>query len=81
MTWNLLLISLGVKLSHACASGQSVEAVAPENAVDPSIRDLDVVIARQVPNDPNGPQVILAAQIQNLSDDLGRRLISRVLRN
>lgn len=81
VTWNLLLISLGVKLSHACASGQSVEAVAPENAVDPSIRDLDVVIARQVPNDPNGPQVILAAQIQNLSDDLGRRLISRVLRN
>ena len=81
VTWNLLLISLGVKLSHACAPGQSIEAVAPENAVNPSIRDLDVVIARQVPDDPDRPQVILAAQIQNLLDDLVRRLIGGVLRN
>lgn len=81
VTWNLLLISLCVKLSQACASGQSIEAVAPENAVDPSIRDLDVVIARQVPDDPDRPQVILAAQIQNLLDDLVRSLIGGVLRN
>ena len=56
--WNLLLISFGVKLSHACASGQSLEAIAPENAVNPGIRDLDVVIARQVPDDPDRPEVI-----------------------
>lgn len=81
VTWNLLLISLGVKLSHASASGRSIEAVAPENAVDPSIRNLDVVIARQVTDDPDRPKVILSAQIQNLLDDLRRRMIGKILRN
>ena len=55
MSWNLLLITLGVKFPHARASGQSIEAIAPENAVHPSIRDLDVVITRQVPDDPDRP--------------------------
>ena len=63
VTWNLLLISLGVQLAHSRASGQSIEAVAPEDAVDPCIRDFDAVITRQIPNDPDGSQVILAAQI------------------
>ena len=35
----------------------------------------------QVPDDPDRPQMILPAQIQNLLNDLGRRLIGRVLWN
>jgi len=37
MARHLLLIAFGVQFAHACASGQSVEAVTFENAVDPSI--------------------------------------------
>lgn len=55
MSWNLFLITFGVKFPHARASGQSIEAIAPENSVDPSIRDLDVVITRQVSDDPDRP--------------------------
>ena len=39
------------------------------------------MIARQIPDDPDGPEVILAAQIQKLLHDLWRRLIGRVLWN
>ena len=37
VTRYLLLITLGVELPHPCASRQSVEAVASENAINPSI--------------------------------------------
>ena len=75
MPRNLLLISHGVKLPHAYPSGQPIKAIAPEDAISTAIRDFDVVIARQKPDDPDRPQVILAAQIQKLVDDLGRRLV------
>jgi hypothetical protein len=81
MTRNLLLITLGVQLPHARASGQPVEAVAPENAIDPGVRNFDVVISRQISDDPDRPQVIFATKIQDLLDNLGRCLIGRVLRN
>ena len=81
MSRHLLLIAFGVQFAHACASGQSVEAVTLQDAVDPSIGDFDAVITRQIPNDPDRPQVILAAQIQNFFDDLSRGLIGRVLRD
>ena len=61
VSWNLLLIALGVQFPHARASGQSIEAVASENAIYASIGNFDPMIARQIPNDPDGPQVILAA--------------------
>ena len=53
MPWNLFLIPFGVQFTHTCASGQSIETVAFEDAVNPCIRDFDAVIARQVPDDPN----------------------------
>ena len=40
----------------ALAARKPVQAIAPENAIDAGIRDLDVVIARQIPDDPNGSQ-------------------------
>lgn len=81
MTRYLFLIPFGVQFTHPRTSGQAVEAVTSEGAINPGIRDFDVVIARQVPNDPNMPQMILAAQIQNFLDDLRRCLIGGIFRN
>jgi hypothetical protein len=78
---NLLIAAFRVHFAHPGTSGEPVETIAPENAVNPGIRDFDVVVARQIPNDPDWPQMILAAQIKNLFHDLGRRLVRRVLRD
>jgi hypothetical protein len=77
----LLLIALGVQLAHSCASGQPIKAVALEDTVDAGVGDFDAVIARQIPNNTDWPEVILATRIQNLLNDLGRRLIGGVLRD
>jgi len=37
------------------------------------------MITRQIPDDPDWPEVILATQIQNLLDDLSWCLIGRIL--
>jgi hypothetical protein len=37
------------------------------------------VVAGQIPNDPDWSEMILAAQVEDLFDDLGRRLVGRVL--
>ena len=55
------LIAFGVQLTHSRASGQPVETIALEDAVNPCIRDFDAVIALEIPDDPDGPEVILAA--------------------
>ena len=81
MPWHLLLISFGVQFPHSCASRQSVETVALEDAVNSCVRDFDAVIACQIPDDPDWPQVIFATQIQNLFCDIWRRLVGRVLWN
>ena len=39
------------------------------------------MVARQVPDDPDRPEVIFAAQVKDLVDDLEWRLIGRVLRD
>ena len=46
MPWNLFLIAFGMQLTHSCASGQPVKTVALKDAIDPSVRDFDAVIAR-----------------------------------
>ena len=61
MSWHLLLIMFGVQLTHPRASGQPVETIALEDMENPCIQDFDAVIARQIPDDPDGPEVILAA--------------------
>ena len=81
VTWHLFLVTLGVQLPHSGTSRQPVKAIAFEDTVYPRIRYFDAVVARQVPNDPDRSQVIFAAQIQDLFDNLWRRLIGRVLWN
>jgi len=77
---DLVLIALSVDLTNPRASRKPVQAIAPENAIDAGIRDLDVVIARQIPDDPNGSQVVSPPQMKNLLDDLGGGAVGGVLR-
>ena len=81
MPWHLLLIAFGVQLAHSCASGQPIKAVTFKDTIDAGVGDFDAVVARQIPDDPNWPKMILAAQIENLLDDLSWRLVGRVLRD
>jgi hypothetical protein len=60
---NFLLITLGVNFANPSTSRKPVQAVSLENAIDAGIRDLDVVIARQIPDDPDGPQVVSPPQM------------------
>ena len=60
---DLLLIALGMDLTNPRAARKPVQAIAPENAIDAGIRDLDVVIARQIPDDPDGSQVVSPPQM------------------
>ena len=60
---DLLLIALGMDLTNPRATRKPVQAIAPENAIDAGIRDLDGVIARQIPDDPNGSQVVSPPQM------------------
>ncbi len=55
--------------------------MAPENAVGACIGNLDAVIARQILDDQNWPDMVIAAQVQNFFNDLGWRLIDWVLWN
>ena len=81
MPWHLLLITFGVQLAHSCASGQTVKAVMLKDTVDAGVGNFDAVVARQIPNNPYWPEVILAPEIENLLDNLSGCLIGRVLRN
>jgi len=81
MPWHLLLLAFGVQLAHLCASGQTVKAVMLKDTVDAGVGNFDAVVARQIPNNPYWPEVILAPEIENLLDNLSGCLIGRVLRN
>ena len=81
MAGHLLVISLGMDFAHARSARQSANTVAPQNARHACIRDFDVVIACKIPDDPDRSEMIFAAQVKDLLDDLGRGLVGRVLRN
>jgi hypothetical protein len=53
MTWNLLVVALGMDFAHPRSVWQSADAVAPEDACHTCVGDFDAVIARQVPDDPD----------------------------
>ena len=48
--------------ADARAATKPVQAMSPEDAIDPGIRDFDAVIAGEVPDDPDGPQMISLPQ-------------------
>ena len=51
------------------------------NAVNTCSGDLDVVIAGQIPDDTNRPQMIGLTQMQDFFDDLRRRPVDWVFGN
>jgi hypothetical protein len=71
MARNLLVVTLGVDFTHAGSARQSADTVAAQNARNASVGDFDVVIAREIPDDPDGPEVIFATQVEDLLNDLG----------
>lgn len=81
MARDLLVVALGVDFAHACSARQSANAIAAQNAGDASVGDLDVVVAREIPDDPDRPEMVFAAQIQNFLHDFGRCLVGRILRD
>ena len=79
MTWHLFVVALGMDFADARSARQSADAVAPEDTRHTCVGDLNVVVARQIPDDPDRPEVVFAAQVKDLVDDLGRGLVGRVL--
>lgn len=81
MTRDLFVVAFGVDFTKARSARQPVQARAFEYPVYCCIGQFDAVIARQIPHDPFGAEVVFAPQIQNLLGDLGRCLVGRVFRN
>lgn len=81
MPGNLLVVALGVDFAHARSARQPANAIAAQNARYASVGYCDAVITRQVPDGPDRPDVIFATQVKDFVDDLGQRLVGRVLRN
>ena len=70
-----LLASLGEDLAHPGATRKAVHSMTARNTRDRRVRHLDVVIARQIQNDPHWAEVVFATKIKNLFLALGRRSV------
>lgn len=81
MAGHLLVVTLGADFTHPRAARQSTNAVTTQNVRYTSVGEFDAVMSRYVPNDPDRPEVAFAAQVVDLVDDLGWRLVGRVLWN
>jgi hypothetical protein len=66
MARNLFVVTLGMDLSQAGATRQAIDPMPLKNARDSRVRDLDVVVSCQVPNDPHRAEMVLASQMKNL---------------
>ena len=55
--------------ASADAPRQSSHPVPPQDAVDASVGDPDAVIALEIPDDPDGPEVVGTAKMDDLLDD------------
>src|SRR5271169_2263018 len=67
---NLLFVAFGVDFSDAGSTRKFAQSMPPENPIDPCIRDFDVVVAGEIPDDPDRTEMIGLPQMQNLLDDL-----------
>jgi len=55
---NLLFVAFGVDFSNAGSTRKFVQPMPPENPIVPRARDFDVVIASEIPDDPDRPEMI-----------------------
>jgi len=72
---HLSLVTGGVDLAEPCSPREQVQAIALEDMGYAGARDLDVVVARQVPDDTHGSQVVGLAQVENFLAVLRRRSV------
>lgn len=79
MTRNLFLVPYGVNFAKASTVRRTTYPIAFEDAVDSSARDLDVMVAGQIPDNANWPQMVALPQMQDLLDDFLRCSVDRVL--
>lgn len=77
---DLFVIALGVDLAHPGAAREPVQPVALEDPVDAGIRDCDAVIALQIPDDPDRPQMVFAPEMQHLLSNFRRYLVWMAMR-
>ena len=68
-------------LAQPCISWEPAQAIAREDTGYAGSGDLDVVVARQVPNDAHGSQVEVLAPVKNPLDDHRQCLVRGVLRD
>ncbi len=81
MARHLLLVAGGMDLAEPRTSWEPVQAIALEDAGYAGSGDLDVVVARQIPNDAHWPQMVGLPQVKYLLDDLWRCAVPGVLRD
>lgn len=77
MAGHLLVIPLRMDFADTRAARQPVQPIAPEDAVNGRVRHANCMIARHVPHDAFGPEVVLAPKMENLLLDLDRCLVRR----
>ena len=64
-----------MNLTHASAARKAVQPVLAQYTRNGSVRHFDVMIARQIPNDPHWTEVVFATKIKNLFLALRRRSV------
>jgi hypothetical protein len=72
VAWHLLLVAGCVDLAEPCSPQQPVQAIALEDTGYAGSRELDVMVARQIPNDALWPLMVGLPQVKYLLDDLWR---------
>jgi hypothetical protein len=78
--WFLVSLPAPVVTLVALRGGESAEIEAVQNPPHPRSGDLDVVVSLQIHRDLVRPEVVVLAQVHDLADHLGGRLMWAILR-
>ncbi len=80
MSGDFLFIAGGMDFPQSCPAREAVDPMTLEDAIHACIGDFDAVIARQIPHDPDRPEMVGLTQMQHLVDDFGCCPIGWILR-
>ena len=75
LTWDLFPVTRGVDFAESCAARQPADAIALEDAINASTRYFDVMVAGQIPDDADWPEMISLPQVQDLLTNGSRGLL------
>jgi hypothetical protein len=71
MARHLLFVSMRVDCASPNSAGEAIHPMASANALDAGIGDPNAVVALHVPDDPDRPEVVRAAQVKDFSTTSG----------